>query len=333
MKQKKTLTAKTLRKKKILLSTLIPIGCLAIMTAVAVPVVFTQCLSTKYTIDGENWEGYKLGGWTSDDYQVDYQNKTITYTYKGIDKDYTANNLVVPSKVIYNGQQYGVIIGHDAFSQSTGVKLSGSLTISDGVSSIGDYAFYGCSGLTGGALTIPGSVTTIGSYAFYGCSGLNGDLTILDGVTSIGDDAFAGCSGFDGALKIPNSIVSIGAEVFYGCSNLIDNSVSIVLNKISYGSNDVYYIFNGTWYYCLGSCQNVTATGIPPSGLLSLQDNTKIIADMAFDNCSRLDGPLKIPNSVTSIGAQAFHYCPGLTGDLKIPDSVTSIGDDAFAYC
>ncbi|MCX6873760.1 MAG: leucine-rich repeat domain-containing protein, partial [Verrucomicrobia bacterium] len=70
--------------------------------------------------------------------------------------------------------------------------LTGSYAIPASVTSIGDYAFSGCSGLT--SVTIPASVTSIGDGAFDGCSGLT-VLTIPASVTSIGDGAFAGCRG------------------------------------------------------------------------------------------------------------------------------------------
>lgn len=63
------------------------------------------------------------------------------------------------------------------------------LVIGNGMTSIGSYAFRGCSGFTG-SLTIPNSVTTIGYWAFYGCSGFTGSLTIPDSVTKIGHMAF-----------------------------------------------------------------------------------------------------------------------------------------------
>ena len=65
-----------------------------------------------------------------------------------------------------------------------------SVTIPDGVTSIGGGAFQYCSSLT--SVTIPDSVTSIGDYAFWGCSSLTG-VTIPEGVTSIGDEAFSGC--------------------------------------------------------------------------------------------------------------------------------------------
>ena len=70
---------------------------------------------------------------------------------------------------------------------------------------LGDYAFYGCSGLT--SLTLPSSVTSIGRGAFHGCWKLT-SLTIPSGVTSIGYYAFRGCSGLT-LWKIQNCDTSI----------------------------------------------------------------------------------------------------------------------------
>ena len=64
------------------------------------------------------------------------------------------------------------------------------------------------------------SVTSIGDYAFYYCSGLT-SVTIPNSVTSIGVETFAYCSGLT-SVTIPNSVTSIGFEAFANCSELLD---------------------------------------------------------------------------------------------------------------
>ena len=91
-----------------------------------------------------------------------------------------------------------------------------SYTISNGVKSIGNYAFQGCSSLA--SITVSRSVTSIGCEAFYGCSNLT-SITIGNGVKSIGDYAFRSCSSLT-SITIPKSVTSIGCGAFYGCSNL-----------------------------------------------------------------------------------------------------------------
>ena len=77
--------------------------------------------------------------------------------------------------------------------------ISGSLTIPNGAASVGDYAFYECSGLTD--VTIPSSVTSIGSYAFYNCKGLR-SVVIPVGITSIGTYAFSRIAGYNKSVDI-----------------------------------------------------------------------------------------------------------------------------------
>jgi len=76
--------------------------------------------------------------------------------------------------------------------------------IKDGVTNIGNYAFFGCSGLT--SVTIPNSVTSIGGNAFFGCSGLT-SITIPNSVTTIDYYAFKGCYGLT-SVTIPNSVTN-----------------------------------------------------------------------------------------------------------------------------
>ena len=85
--------------------------------------------------------------------------------------------------------------------------------IGSGVTSIGKYAFMGCSALA--SITIPESVTSIGDSAFYGCSTL-ASIAIPENVTSIGSGAFQNCSAL-ASITIPENVTSIGGSAFYGC--------------------------------------------------------------------------------------------------------------------
>ena len=125
-------------------------------------------------------------------------------------------------------------IGDGAFSGCSG--LTGDLKIPDSVTVIGDNAFEFCSGLK--SVTIGNGVTTIGNRAFQECSGLTGTLKVPDSVISIGNYAFSGCSGLTGTLKVPDSVTSIGNYAFYKCNKL--TSVTIGSDVASIGD----YVFN-----------------------------------------------------------------------------------------
>ena len=115
-------------------------------------------------------------------------------------------NTIIPNSV--------TSIGNCAFSGCSGLT---SVTIPNSVTSIGYAAFDDCSSLT--SITIPNSVTSIGSSAFSGCKSLT-SITIPNSVTSIGNSAFGGCSGLT-EITIPNSVTSIGNYAFEDCSSLV----------------------------------------------------------------------------------------------------------------
>ena len=181
-------------------------------------------------------------------------------------------------------------------------KSAASYSIPTSVTSIGDYAFSGCSSLT--SMTLPNSVTSIGSSAFQKCTGLT-SVTIPDGVTSIGDFTFSGCTGLTG-VTIPDGVTSIGSSTFSGCTSLA--SVTIPASVTGIG---IYAFSNTPWQKSLGELAIVN--GI----LLEYQGN---------------DGDVVIPHGVTTINGTAFFNCRGLTS-VTIPDSVTYIGRHAFDYC
>ncbi len=223
--------------------------------------------------------------------------------------------------------------------------------VPNSITSIGDYTFYGCSGLM--SITIPNSVTSIGEYAFAGCSAFT-NITIPNSVTNIGSSAFASCSNLLN-ITIPNSVTSIGSSAFASCSNLLSITIPESVTSIEYQTfsgcsglmsvtipNSVTSIGGSAFigckglmditipnsvtsigYYAFNGCSGLTSITIPNS-VTSIEYNT-------FYNCSSLTSVI-IPNSVTSIGNKAFYGCSSLTS-VTIPNSVTSIGSSAFENC
>jgi len=93
-----------------------------------------------------------------------------------------------------------------------------NVVIENGVTSIGNYAFAGCSGIK--SVTIPNSVTSIGIAAFFDCGGLT-SVTIPESVTTIGNRAFAYCRSLT-SVAIPSSVTYIGMVAFMVCRNLTE---------------------------------------------------------------------------------------------------------------
>ena len=203
-----------------------------------------------------------------------------------------------------------------------------SVLMANGVTSIGNFAFYNCTSLT--SVTIPDSVTSIGAWAFSGCASLT-SVTIPDSVTSIDGDAFYNCASL-ASVTIPDSVTSIGVYAFYHCSSL--TSVTIPDSVTSIGNSAFRHCTSltsvtipdsvtsiGDWAF--SDCVSLTSVTIP--------DSVTSIGGDAFYNCTSL-ASVTIPDSVTSIGAYAFYDCTSLTS-VTIPNSVTSIGWGAFSYC
>ena len=218
-------------------------------------------------------------------------------------------------------------IGNSAFAGCTG--LTGELTIPNSVTTIGGSAFAGCTGLTG-ALTIPNSVTAIGGSAFAGCSGLE-ELVIPNSVTTIGVSTFAGCTGLNGTLTIPNSVTTIGEGAFSGCIGIEEITIP----------NSVTQIYAGAFYGCDNlSKVNISSLeawcgivfGLIGGGNYSSESSNPIYyAHHLYLNGQEVTD-LVIPESITAINDFAFQGCSGLTS-VHFGDAITAIGVDAFSGC
>ncbi len=217
-------------------------------------------------------------------------------------------------------------IGKYAFSGCSGLT---SITIPDSVTSIGDEAFYNCSSLT--SITIPDSVTSIGSFAFYSCSGLTSvtignsltSITIPNSVTSIGNHAFYSCSGLT-SVTIGNSVTTIGNHAFYSCSGLtsvtIGNSVTTIGDYAFRGCSSLTKVnYTGTideW------ASKITFGGESANPLYyakHLYINDQEVTEVNL-------------TTATKINNYAFFNCSSLTS-INIPNSVESIGGSVFDGC
>ena len=219
-----------------------------------------------------------------------------------------------------------------------------SSTIPDGVTSIGNYAFLYCDGLT--SVEIPNSVTSIGDYAFCDCYALT-SVEIPNSVTSIGYYAFSDCDDLT-SVTIPGSITTIESHTFSGCSNL----TSVVIQ------DGVESIGTGAFQFCeklevvelpasvtsiggsaFADCENLELIQIAPENEIYCSFNSNGIWGVYSKDMSELiavpagaTGEFVIPETVKSVNYGACDGCKNLTS-VVIPASVSHIGDYAFADC
>lgn len=192
-------------------------------------------------------------------------------------------------------------IGSEAFYGCSNLV---SVSLPEGVTSIGDEAFEGCSSLS--SINIPESVTSIEQMAFFACTSLT-SINIPEGITIIETAVFSGCS--FASINIPQSVTIIAPQAFWGCSSL--TSINIP-NSVTYIGSEAF-----------SECSSLTSITIP-EGITRIETQT-------FFNCSSLTS-ISIPEGVTSIEPVAFSRCSSLTA-INIPNSVTTIGTEAFSEC
>ena len=179
--------------------------------------------------------------------------------------------------------------------------------IPEDVTTIGEKAFYYCSGLT--SITIPNSVTSISSYAFFGCSGLT-SVTIPSNVNSIGNGAFSSCTKLANVTLNSNSIVSAKRTSSTSFKSIFGDQVTnyvIGENVTSIGD------------YAFYECENITS--------ITISNTVMAIGEYAFCRCINLTSII-IPNSVTTIGHNAFSMPHTYSYKLSYKLSSVTFGDD-----
>ena len=261
------------------------------------------------------------------------------------------NSINVASGNTHYSSIDGVLYNYtrDTLIQCPGAKTS--VTIPNGVTTIAESAFAGCSSLT--SITIPNSVTSIEWDAFQGCSSLT-SITIPNSVTSISQFAFNGCSSLasinvasgnthysstDGALynyaqdtlilcpeakssiNIPNGVTCIKGYAFRYC---------IGLTSIPIPSSVTYINVNAAFE----GCDALTSINVA-SGNTRYSSIDGVLYNQAQDSllkCPRGKNSVSMPNSLTCIYRGAFSECKNLTS-ITIPNSVRIIDEIAFKMC
>ena len=285
------------------------------------------------TIDGTDFEVYNDG----------YHSAIYSYTYGIIDLNevwsdsdgtgthyqvtsignsafrscFLLKSVIIPEGVTSIGEYafyeslYGA--GYDDYETGEYISVGSEITIPSSVTSIGYMAFAG-SGL--GSIIIPSSVTTMGMGTFIDCKSLS-SVTIQEGVTTIGGyGAFMNCDALT-SITIPSSVTTIEAQVFDG-SGLTSISIPSGVTNIGVGA------FSG--------CPLTSISVEEGNEVYDSRNDCNAIVETATNTL--LTGCMNsvIPETVTSIGPAAFLGCEGLT-EITIPSSITSIGYSAFYNC
>jgi len=309
---------------------------LGIYRSIRIPITSTR---TTYTVRGEITKGGVRGLYTqlADELgtvhmkilsidestpELEYEliNNGTAYRIKSAAEMKNAVDIHIPAT--YNGKPV-TEIANGAFSDCA--RNLTSVTIPASVTSIGEWAFRECTGLTNIIVDSGNPIYTGDGRILYNKDktelvaypSASGSVTIPSNVTRINYSAFEGCTNLT-SINIHANVTWIGSGLFAGCSNL---------TSITVDAGNPYYTGAGGILYNRDKTELIAGA---TSGTVTIPTSVTTIGWEAFRSCGRLTGVI-IPTSVTSIGGYAFGWS-GITS-ITIPSSVTQIGYGAFAGC
>ncbi len=215
-------------------------------------------------------------------------------------------NISIPEVLLVYAAQLPVVGLYDsALKDEAGVE---SVSLHKNVTSIGNYAFYGCTNLKTVA-SIPSELNFMGVAIFEGCTRLKSIDLKNTALTELADHTFLSCSSMTD-IKLPSKLQKIGQATFAHCHGLtkieIPNTLTTLRNR------------------AFLDCQYLTEIDLSGTTIPSIEYST-------FENCVRLE-KVSLPETVTAIYENAFYKCWGLKS-ITIPNKVTRIYQNAFRDC
>lgn len=209
--------------------------------------------------------------------------------------DSTSNPIMCSNMAYLKDDNGSITYGGKTYSSITNVSIS------EGVTSIGDYQF---AGLPFETISIPSTVTSIGKGAFSECKNLK-EVELPSGITEINDELFYNCKKLKKVI-IPNTVTTIGDSAFAGTG----------LNEIILGDNITYVD-----YFAFADCVSLIKATIT---------NVDFLASGLFQGCINLQ-KVYLNNDITEFEANVFNNCKSLTS-ITLPSSLEIVGYQAFAY-
>lgn len=213
-------------------------------------------------------------------------NNTVEVTRSDNYNNTYSGSVSIPETFTANGEYFVTKIGENAFAGSAVTSVS----MPEGITSIGQYAFSGCQNLE--SVTLPETLTTLGSDAFSGCQNLE-SVALPESLTTLGGSAFKSCSSLK-AVKIPSKVTAIPDDCFYDCSSL--ESVTIPEGVTAIG----YDAFSGCKFNALTLPSTITSIG-----------------GGAFINNYNLQSIICSATTPPTLGDYAFSHNSGI--DIKVP--------------